>query len=43
MPAGSDALKLWRNIGFFDGELRPKPAWDIWKAGVAESRKDLQK
>jgi hypothetical protein len=43
MPKGSDVLKLWRNIGFFDGEVRAKPAWDIWKAGVDASRKDLPK
>ncbi len=38
MPPGSEVMKLWRNIGFIDGELRPKPAWEIWKKGVAESR-----
>ena len=43
LPAGSDAMKLWRNIGFLDGELRPKPAWEIWNAGVEASRRDLPK
>ena len=43
LPAGSEAMKLWRNIGFLDGELRPKPAWEIWKAGVEASRKELPK
>jgi hypothetical protein len=43
MPPGSDVLKLWRNIGFLDGELRPKPAWAIWKAGVEASRKAIRK
>jgi hypothetical protein len=38
LPTGSDAMKLWRNIGFLDGDLRPKPAWEIWKAGVEASR-----
>lgn len=38
MPAGSDVMKLWRNIGFLDGDLHPKPAWEIWKAGVKASR-----
>ena len=39
MPPGSDVMKLWRNIGLFDGELQAKPAWDIWKAGVEASRR----
>jgi hypothetical protein len=43
LPAGSKAMKLWRNIGFFDGELRPKPAWEIWKAGVEASRREPSK
>jgi hypothetical protein len=38
MPAGSDAMKLWKNIGFFDCNLHPKPAWAAWQAGVEESR-----
>ncbi len=38
MPAGSDTMKLWRNIGLLDGELRPKPGWEIWRAGVRASR-----
>jgi len=38
MPPGSDTMKLWRNIGMLDGELQPKPAWEIWKSGVAASR-----
>ena len=38
MPAGSEAMKLWRNIGFLDGDLHPKSAWEIWKAGVSASR-----
>ncbi len=38
MPAGSEAMQLWRNIGFWDGALRPKPAWEIWKGGVKASR-----
>ena len=40
LPPGSDAMKLWRNIGFFDGDQRPKPAWEIWKAGVEASRRE---
>ena len=31
MPAGSEVMQLWRNIGLLDGELRPKPAWEIWQ------------
>jgi len=38
MPAGSAVNLLWRNIGLLDGELHPKPAWAVWKAGVARSR-----
>lgn len=38
MPPGSEVMQLWRNIGLLDGELRPKPAWKIWKAGVERSR-----
>jgi hypothetical protein len=38
MPAGSETNLLWRNIGLLDGELRPKPAWEIWKAGVAKAK-----
>jgi hypothetical protein len=40
MPPGSDAMKLWRNIGLLDGDARPKPAWEVWKAGVAASRSE---
>jgi hypothetical protein len=40
LPAGSDAMKLWRNIGLLDGELRPKPAWEAWNAGVQASARD---
>ncbi|MBV9849415.1 MAG: hypothetical protein JO250_06985 [Armatimonadetes bacterium] len=36
-PSGSDALKLWRNIGLWDGDVRPKPAWKVWQAGLAAS------
>jgi len=39
MPPGSDAMKLWLNIGLFDGDLRPKPAWAEWRAGIAAARK----
>jgi hypothetical protein len=31
---GNDAILLWRNIGLFDGDVRPKPAWPIWTTGV---------
>ncbi len=41
MPAGSDVLKLWRNIGLLDGDLRPKPAWALWCAGVEASRRNV--
>jgi hypothetical protein len=35
MPKGSEVNLLWRNIGLFDGDLRPKPAWKEWKAFAA--------
>jgi hypothetical protein len=38
MPPGSDVMKLWENIGLIDGDLKPKPSWEIWKAGLAASR-----
>jgi hypothetical protein len=38
MPAGSDAMLLWKNIGMLDGDLHPKPAWEIWKKSIAEIR-----
>ena len=37
MPAGSNTMKLWRNIGLLDGDLHPKPGWKIWRAGVQAS------
>ena len=36
--AGNDAMLLWRNIGLLDGDAHPKPAWEVWKQGVAASR-----
>jgi hypothetical protein len=38
MPPGSEVMQLWRNIGLLDGDLRPKPAWETWKAGVERRR-----
>jgi hypothetical protein len=38
MPPGSEVMQLWRNIGLLDGDVHPKPAWEIWKAGVERSR-----
>ena len=38
MPAGSEAMEMWLHSGFFDGDLRAKPAWEIWKSGVEASR-----
>ena len=37
MPKGAEVNLLWRNIGLFDGELRPKPAWEEWK-GFASTK-----
>jgi len=28
--ASTEAFVLWRNLGFFDKDLRPKPAWKEW-------------
>lgn len=39
LPPGSDAMKLWRNIGLLDGDGRPKPGWAVWQAGVAASKR----
>ena len=30
----NDYYKIWQRIGFFDTELRPKPAWEAWKTLV---------
>jgi hypothetical protein len=38
MSPGSGVVKLWENIGLIDGDLKPKPSWEIWKAGLAASR-----
>jgi hypothetical protein len=38
LPAGSELDLLWRNIGLIDGDVHPKPAWQIWKDGVARSK-----
>jgi len=35
MPKGSEVNLLWRNIGLFDGELRPKPALQAWQTFAA--------
>jgi hypothetical protein len=32
--AGNEANLLWRNIGFFDGNVNPKPGWEEWKRAV---------
>ncbi len=32
---GNDVNLLWRNIGLWSGELKPKPAWEEWKRAVA--------
>lgn len=34
MPDPSGVNKMWLNIGFFDGDVRPKPAWAVWQSGV---------
>jgi len=35
MPAGSDSMLLWKNVGMLDGDLHPKPALEIWNEGIA--------
>ena len=30
LPKGDGRYLLWQNIGFFDAQLRPRPAWDSW-------------
>ena len=36
LPAGLDAMKIWRNMGMFDAALKPKPAWSAWKRGISQ-------
>ncbi len=31
IPEGDGSNKIWRNIGFLDGKLRPKPGWESWQ------------
>ncbi len=31
IPEGDGSNKIWRNIGFLDGKLRPKPGWKSWQ------------
>ena len=35
MPAGSEAMLLWEHSGFFDSDMRPKPAWAEWQRGLS--------
>jgi hypothetical protein len=32
---GNEVNLLWRNIGLFDGNVQPKPAWAEWQRAVA--------
>jgi hypothetical protein len=38
MPAGSEPMLLWKNIGMIDGNLKPKPAWALWQENVRKRR-----
>ena len=38
MPKGSEENLLWRNVGLWSGDLKPKPAWELWTAAVARDR-----
>jgi len=31
LPEGDGSNRIWRNIGFFDANRRPKAAWEAWK------------
>ena len=31
LPPGDGRYQLWQNIGLFDSQLRPRPAWEAWK------------
>jgi hypothetical protein len=33
--ASNDVNLLWRNIGLWTGDVKPKPAWEEWKRAVA--------
>jgi hypothetical protein len=39
----NDYHKIWQRIGFFDTELNPKPAWEVWKSivGAGSSQMNL--
>ena len=39
IPDPYGIMKLWRNTGLWDSNLKPKPAWAIWKELVAEKQK----
>lgn len=30
LPKGDGRYLMWQNVGFFDAQLRPRPAWDAW-------------
>jgi len=31
LPPGDGRYLLWQNVGFFDSQLQPRPAWEAWK------------
>lgn len=34
LPRGDGRYLMWQNVGLFDSELRPRPAWEAWKRVV---------
>jgi len=34
IKVNDDYYKIWQHVGFFDPELRPKPAWKVWQGIV---------
>jgi hypothetical protein len=41
LPEGDGSNRIWRNIGFLDAKLEPKPAWDSWQSIVHGDREKL--
>ena len=41
LAGDSDVNNMWRNIGFFDGDLNPKPAWSVWKTFNSQTKENV--
>ena len=38
LPPGSEWKSIWMHAGFFDKDLRPKPAWSVWQNFAQDMR-----